>query len=123
MAGPGGFLGLVVSSRHHRQGGSRRASTHRTGSLLLVCGDGSRGCHGWLEGRERRVARERGWIVDKAVEDPATVPVVLPSGRLVYLSDTSAQYEDVPGGPVWVTETVEQMVARFATERRHTPPP
>jgi hypothetical protein len=61
--------------------------------------------------------------VNQIVDDPSMVPVVLWSGRVVLLSDTAPHYLDPPDGPRWVTETVEQMVARFAAERRHTPPP
>lgn len=34
-------------SIHHRQG-RRGAHPHRLSNLVLLCGDGMRGCHGWV---------------------------------------------------------------------------
>lgn len=74
---------------HHRVHGNR--SDMRPQVLLSVCGDGTQGCHGWIE-RHPRVAADRGWTVRRAGHglpvdyaagaDPATVPVWYANGPL-----------------------------------------
>lgn len=59
---------------HHRlnkgQGGSWSPE-----NLLHTCGDGTRGCHGWITG-ERIRSRPRGWMVkEHELATPAEVPV------------------------------------------------
>lgn len=91
LARPDGDLSRLSRSQvsiHHRKtrgmGGTRRVDVNELHHLLVVCGDGTRGCHGWI-GREPALARERGLIVWQA-EDARTIPLVLaPSGREVLL--------------------------------------
>jgi hypothetical protein len=88
---PGGRLdggAGVVASVQHRQargmGGSRSPGVHELANLLIFCGDGVRGCHGWTECGEREAARLRGlWVVHGV--DPVRVCLELWSGRLVSL--------------------------------------
>lgn len=89
---PGGvLLGMQrgqVSIQHRRargSGGTRDGEVHCLGNLLLLCGDGVRGCHGWVECRERAAAEERGLWVRRGVTPPWEVPVILGSGRVVRL--------------------------------------
>jgi hypothetical protein len=68
--------GLTVAdsphSIHHRirrsQGGS-----HDPENLILLCGSGTTGCHGWVHAHPAE-ARDSGWLL-KSHEDPLAVPV------------------------------------------------
>lgn|GEM_PF-1973501 len=96
LAAPDGWLGRpgLLVSVHHRKpqgmGGTSRVDVHELHHLLVVCGDGTRGCHGWVES-ERAEARRRGLLVEQAV-DAAGVPVELSSGRLVLLDPVGVFY-------------------------------
>lgn len=65
------------SSVHHRRtkgmGGSSLPDTNQPVNLLLLCGDGVSGCHGFVTKR-RHPAEEMGWRVAQG-SDPAEVPV------------------------------------------------
>lgn len=64
-------------SIHHRRprgmGGTVRTDANSPANLLLLCGSGTTGCHGWAEAN-REVALEQGFLVRQA-DDPASVPV------------------------------------------------
>lgn len=72
----------VPRSVHHRklrkQGGKDDAP-----NLLLLCGSGTTGCHGWVHAHPRE-SRDRGWLVS-AYADPVSVPVWLEHERGWYL--------------------------------------
>jgi len=61
-----------AASFHHRKNRSQ-GGTWSPENLLHTCGDGTRGCHGWITG-ERALSRPRGWAVWRE-ENPAEVPV------------------------------------------------
>lgn len=66
-------------SIHHRQprgmGGTALAGAHAMSLLVLVCGTGTTGCHGWIESK-RAEARDLGWLISKfEPADPQTVPL------------------------------------------------
>jgi hypothetical protein len=87
----------VVSSVQHRRaqgmGGTSREDVHGLANLLIICGDGVTGCHGWIECDEREQARARGLWVPQAL-DPAKVCVELSSGRVVQLDPVGVFYID-----------------------------
>lgn len=103
LARPDGLLSgrrdgrSVRTSRHHRQprgmGGSALAVQHELANLLLVCGDGVAGCHGWIEAY-RDEAYDRGLLVRRGL-DPAQVPVTLAGGRQVLLDPDGGFYMTV----------------------------
>lgn len=68
-------LSLHVShgSRHHRQ--SRRFGDHSAANLVLLCGSGTTGCHGWVHAHPA-LSREIGLIVPSWA-DPKSVPLYL----------------------------------------------
>ncbi|MBM0205776.1 hypothetical protein JNW90_24235 [Micromonospora sp. STR1s_5] len=76
-------------SLHHRRakgmGGTRRENVNHPGNLMLLCGDGVSGCHGWATVGDVDEARRRGVVVPLECADPAGVPVELWSGRVVLL--------------------------------------
>jgi hypothetical protein len=64
------------ASVHHRlprqMGGSRNAELNKPANLILLCGSGVTGCHGWVESN-RDKAREKGYLlfrIDSASEVP-----------------------------------------------------
>lgn len=107
-AGPRGDLGHLTRDRvsiHHRQarkmGGTRRPRINALDNLLLICGTGVAGCHGWLENLVVRQAYDHGYLVPApgrhvtAVTDPARVPVTLPSGRQILLHPSAPEVRTV----------------------------
>lgn len=65
--------GLVAGPRsvHHRVLGNR--ADRRAANLILLCGSGTTGCHGWVHANPR-LARLAGWIVSRHA-DPVAAPV------------------------------------------------
>lgn len=66
-------------SFHHRQprgmGGSRLDTANAAYQLLLTCGTGTTGCHGFIESH-RSMSEAEGWLVRHGF-DPAVVPVTV----------------------------------------------
>lgn len=99
---PGGLLiGMpraAVSIQHRKaqgDGGTSRTDVHDLHHLLILCGDGVRGCHGWVETKERARAWELGlWIYQ--VDDGTTVPLVVSPQLRVLLHPTEPRYVDHP---------------------------
>jgi hypothetical protein len=65
-----------------------RGGDNRLSNLILMCGSGTTGCHGWAETQQRRAATDQGWFV-KTGEDPAVKPVFTRHGWIV-LDDAGA---------------------------------
>lgn len=67
-------------SVHHRiprgMGGTRWEGIHSPALLVLLCGDGTSGCHGWVESN-RAAALRLGWLLSRHLFDldPADVPL------------------------------------------------
>lgn len=80
-------------SLHHRlprgMGGSKsptgKARADRASNLVLLCGSGTTGCHGWVE-RHRRQAYETGWLVHRD-DDPQKTILTDIWGRRFQLTD------------------------------------
>lgn len=74
---------------HHRRprrlGGTRAVDIHDPANLLAVCGDGTTGCHGFLESH-RKLALENGWLLNSGA-DPVSRACVLRDGSLVLLRE------------------------------------
>lgn len=64
-------------SRHHRRakgmGGDKRPDTNLPANLVLLCGSGTTGCHGWVHANPRD-AQLLGWIIPRWA-DPLEVPI------------------------------------------------
>jgi hypothetical protein len=75
-------------SLHHRKprgmGGSKDPAINSPANILLLCGSGTEGCHGWVESN-RMEAYADGLLVYR-IDDPAETPVTLRYGT-VYLDD------------------------------------
>lgn len=98
LAGPRGF------SVHHRlprrMGGSTRPELNTPANLVILCGSGTTGCHGWVEGHRER-AHADGLLLH-AGEDPTRVPVRLAAlagwARPVWLLVDGTYSETPPEG-------------------------
>lgn len=106
IASRGGSIAHLARSSvsiHHRRprrkGGSRLADTHTMPNLMLLCGSGVTGCHGFIETYDRAGAIDRG-ILLHAGTVPANEPVTMPGGRVVWL-DPSGLYVDVSDPPTF----------------------
>lgn len=80
-------------SLHHRKprgmGGSRDPRINSPANLLLLCGSGTTGCHGWVESN-RAEARDLGLLVYRA-QDPVQIPVQLRYGTTRLRDDGGRQ--------------------------------
>jgi hypothetical protein len=90
-----GELGVDYSLQHRakRSGGV----DNRPCNLILLCGSGTTGCHGWVEDHPILAADEGGWAVSRYA-DPAMKPVLIrtPYGEWwKYLTDDFG-YADAP---------------------------
>lgn len=81
-------------SVHHRDprgmGGTSRSEVNLPSNLLVVCGSGTTGCHGWIEAR-RSEAEEMGLLL-RGNEKPTEVPVATWYG-VVLLNDEGGYTE------------------------------
>lgn len=71
-----GLRGVGWSIQHRRargMGGTDRPDTNQPQNLLAVCGSGTTGCHGWMEGHPIG-AEVAGWRVRQS-DDPRRMPV------------------------------------------------
>jgi hypothetical protein len=79
----------ISMSVHHRRpramGGTHRPETNLASNLLVLCGSGTTGCHGYLESH-RTEAKDLGFIVPQ-YEEPKNVPVKLFTWGWSYLED------------------------------------
>ena len=78
-----GFCGGVGQSVHHRKNRSQ-GGTWDLSNLLHTCGDGVRGCHGWITAHPK-AAHLAGWAV-KSYEVPADRAAKL-HGEFMFLTD------------------------------------
>ena len=103
-----GYLTLPrhLASVHHRlprgMGGTSDPEINRMSNLVLCCGTGTTGCHGYIT-RNPEWALDRGWSVRRGT-DPAEVPITLPSWRKVRLADCAPAYlaPPVEEGHGWI---------------------
>lgn len=70
-------------------GGSRDPKIHSPANLLLLCGSGTTGCHGWVESN-RAEARDLGLLLYRA-QDPVQIPVQLRYGTTRLRDDGGRQ--------------------------------
>lgn len=109
LGGVRGDLSVARRSIHHRRprgkGGSRRDDVDTYANLMVVCGDGVTGCHGYAESH-RTWAFERGILVpnngDQDATDPAQIALVLHSGRRVALTPDHPFYLPPLDGPAYI---------------------
>jgi hypothetical protein len=72
-------------SCHHRRLRSGGGTT-TLDNLIMLCGSGTTGCHGWVH-KHAQEARSNGWIVSRYGTGPADVPARHWQWGLVYLTE------------------------------------
>ena len=90
----GASLYAVNGSRHHRKLRSQcdRAEKHTPANLILLCGLGTTGCHGWAHAHPQ-AARDEGLIVH-GYERPSAVPVLTKRHGWIRLDDQGGWTSD-----------------------------
>lgn len=84
LCGEQGWAWSLSHRRPKGMGGSRRLDTDGAANLLVLCGSGTTGCHGWVES-QRTQALVAGLLLH-STEDPAAEPLLLRQDRWVYLT-------------------------------------
>lgn len=74
--------------------GDRATVTNGTANLVVLCGTGTTGCHGWAE-KNIKLAQDEGLVLEQW-QNPTDVPITLHFGR-VFLTDDGG-YEYAQGG-------------------------
>lgn len=74
-------------SRHHRRLRSHKwPGLHEASNLILACGSGDTGCHGWIHAHPRE-AMSLGYIVSGFNDHPELVPILTAHHGWVLLDD------------------------------------
>lgn len=83
----GRWLPGTPASRHHRKRRSQasRAEVHSPANIILLCGTGTTGCHGWVHAHPEEAYRY-GWLV-RGRDNPKKVPVLTVLYGWVLLDD------------------------------------
>jgi 5-methylcytosine-specific restriction protein A len=77
---------LTLQHRRARgMGGTRRPESNQPAALIVLCGSGTTGCHGWTEAHPDQ-ARALGYRVGQ-LENPADVPVLWHGVRVLLDDD------------------------------------
>lgn len=90
------MCGKSTRQIHHRRprgmGGTRDPLVNDPSNLLLLCGSGTTGCHGWVESHRAEALRD-GWLVSKW-GDPAAVPISV-GHRAIWLGHDGKTYPEI----------------------------
>lgn len=91
----GGLGDAFGWSVHHRvprkMGGSRNEILHLPANLILLCGSGVTGCHGWVESN-RDKAREQGFLLYR-VESAEEIPFIDDDGKAWNIFNNGEKWE------------------------------
>lgn len=97
-----------VFSIHHRlprgMGGTSRTDLNLPANLLVLCGSGTTGCHGWIESHRER-GYEWGYLIRRGTASPTWEPVLTADGWRRF--DNDGTYTDAYPGLVSVTRGTE----------------
>jgi hypothetical protein len=92
------IIGQVASVQHRKR--RSQGGTNCPSNLLLVCGDGTRGCHARIDSRSDPADEAAGYTV-RSYDDPAAVPVSYVTGygsvRKSWLAPDGTLADDAPG--------------------------
>lgn len=83
--------GIYGGNVHHRKMRSQASkdSVHNVENLILLCGSGTTGCHGWVHGHPSE-SYKHGWLV-RSYHEPRVIPVRDYSGSLWFLTERGAK--------------------------------
>lgn len=86
--------GVWGGNVHHRQMRSQapKDAVHVVENLLLLCGSGTTGCHGWVHAHPAESYR-KGWLV-RSWQSPPDVPVAYPGGGFFYLTERGTRIKE-----------------------------
>jgi hypothetical protein len=98
------ICGRPGNNAHHRKNRSQ-GGTHDLSNLLLLCGSGTTGCHGWVT-EHPGMSKLKGWTVWRS-DDPLKVPVLY--------RNTWVRLDN--GGNVTVLEGKRNALGHLHTER------
>jgi len=88
----GGGATAFGFSVHHRlprgMGGSKNANLHKSANLIVLCGSGVDGCHGWVESN-RDEARAKGYLLYR-IDNASEIPFI-DIDEIAWLIDDSGQ--------------------------------
>ena len=70
-------------------GGSKNQELHKSANLIVLCGTGTSGCHGWVESN-RDKARELGYLIQK-IESAQEIPFQDKDGLWWYLDNDGGE--------------------------------
>lgn len=84
-----GVFGVSVHHRRPRMmGGSKNEKLHLPANLIVLCGSGTSGCHGWVESN-RDKSRDHGYLIQKV--DSAEIIPFRDDAGMWYLIDNNGQ--------------------------------
>lgn len=89
------------ASKHHRKK-RRFPDADRVENIVILCGTGTTGCHGWCHSHDRE-ARATGWVVS-SWDKPAERPLITLDQRMIMLTEDGGKvinqlptnYEEAP---------------------------
>ena len=89
------------ASKHHRKK-RRFKDADRVENIVILCGTGTTGCHGWCHAEDRS-ARTLGWVV-ASWDKPAEIPLITPDHKMIVLLEDGTKvinqlpdnYDEVP---------------------------
>lgn len=87
----------VHHRRPRRMGGTRRPDANSPQNLLVLCGSGTTGCHGWIESH-RREAYDAGYLLYD-MDDPLIHPYRDGSGNWWILTEDGGRIPHKPATP------------------------
>lgn len=76
-------------------GGSKQAWVNQPANLVVLCGDGTTGCHGHVEAN-RTEAEYAGYTVRRGIHGPAEIPVKHALFGVVFLLDDGNWTTEAP---------------------------
>lgn len=85
--------GRMGGNIHHRRMRSQspKWAVHNIENLILLCGSGTTGCHGWVHGHPAE-SYENGWMV-RSYRDPENVPLIDAEGRAWFLTNRGTKIQ------------------------------
>lgn len=95
ISGPRGFAWSIHHRRPRGMGGTRVAWVNAPANLVLLCGSGVTGCHGWVE-LNRAVADRQGFLISRIGRVTASMVPIRHALLGAVLLDNEGSYSRVP---------------------------
>lgn len=100
-----GFAWSIHHRRPRGMGGTSIAWVNAAANLIVLCGSGTTGCHGWVE-KHRDEALVAGFLVSRGIRKADEVPIKHKALGLVYLTEEGGwvPVEEGPTPESWTGE-------------------